>query len=557
MDDEQELEDDEFEDQELDEDDDEDGDEDEEAPPEQRAKSAPPSLPTGSLWDFLAEQPKTRLLNLLKDAAKLSSAVYDMLESRYHTETGQVGELVAAARDEIETLGEDIDEEDRYRGTPDVDPLKARFQALVQAGCIPELLGLAEELLDLSDSLVESFDHDGEFVMDLDDCLTIVYQALGQSKLPPAEQLQWLFTLEASDPYDITTGGETAFWKTERPREGWNGMVSALLEILNASDEDAVAGDRRCSLTNHAIEAMGAAGREQEIIPLCEREAERAGDYSRLVVRLIDAQRWTDAEKWCRKGIEAGSEQIVWNSPTLRDHLRTIYGKMGEKELVAAIRAEQFFEKPGADSFEAVCGDAESAGVRPAVEAWARHYLETGRRPQPAAGEKAATGAIGAGKSSADLPPWPLRDPQLPPPKEPVQVKAPMVRDLLEIAIREKKPDEVLKWYDHPRQSQINYFRSPDAEVAAAVGDKHPERAIAIWKRLTESALTQTGDRAYQAAADALRPLRDLLIRKDREPEWREYFSSIRLQHRRKRNLMAILDRLENKGPIVNARERK
>jgi len=515
-------------------------------------RSSHPSAAPATVWDYLAERPRERLLELLQGAAALSTAVRDMLQSQF-----QVGKMVTAARREIAALGSDIGRRGRgwgrqYEGVPDVEPVKTRLIALLQAGRAGELLKLGEELLGISDELIESYDEEGEFAAEIEDCLAVVFEGLAQSDLPPAHQLRRLFTFHGSSEYEITGMGENAFWETERSPKDRDVLVTALLDALNDPDEDLIPGSMRDGLVDRAIEALETAGRMQEIIPLCEREAERTRCYMRLVDRLIAANRWTEAEKWCRRGIQVGGDRPLWGAPTIEDRLRTIYENMDRKDLGAAIVAEEFFRKASADTFGEMIAEAESLGVRPAVEAWARHYLETGQRPRTAAGDTAETNAAGAKKSPGKLPLWPLPDPNLPQREESEPPPVPMVRTLLDIAIREKQPDEVLKWYDHPRWTAIRFPEIPHAQVAAVVGDRYPDRAIAIWKKLTEDALEGTGNSAYQAAGNALRPLRDLLIRQKREPEWREYLSSIRAQHRRKRNLMPILDRLESGSrPIV------
>ena len=52
--------------------------------------------------------------------------------------------------------------------------------------------------------------------------------------------------------------------------------------------------------------ALEKAGRQDEIIPLWEREAPITNTYAHLVGYLLMAKRrWEEARYWCRQGMEA------------------------------------------------------------------------------------------------------------------------------------------------------------------------------------------------------------------------------------------------------------
>ena len=60
---------------------------------------------------------------------------------------------------------------------------------------------------------------------------------------------------------------------------------------------------------------------------------------------------------------------------------------------------------------------------------------------------------------------------------------APTINALIDIAIAEKRPDDVLRWYDQqePRKMQAwGYGWHDDNRIATAVVDIYPERTIAI-----------------------------------------------------------------------------
>ena len=69
---------------------------------------------------------------------------------------------------------------------------------------------------------------------------------------------------------------------------------------------------------------------------------------------------------------------------------------------------------------------------------------------------------------------------------------------LIQLAIAEKQPDEVLKWYDYAGRKKsglgLSDFLVDATEVAEAIKSAHPERAIAIWK--------ETAEEQYRPSAD-------------------------------------------------------
>ena len=65
----------------------------------------------------------------------------------------------------------------------------------------------------------------------------------------------------------------------------------------------------RDQLSNWIIRAFENAGRQEQIIPLCEQEAVKTGSYTRLVDALRKAKRLGEAEQWIHRGIKATQKE--------------------------------------------------------------------------------------------------------------------------------------------------------------------------------------------------------------------------------------------------------
>jgi uncharacterized Zn finger protein len=294
----------------------------------------------------------------------------------------------------------------------------------------------------------------------------------------------------------------------------------------------------RDRLSDWLLLALEQAGRQDEIIPLCEREAEKTGSYVRLVNYLISDNRREEAEHWIHEGITATQKQWPGIASRLRTMLREIREKENDWLSVAAFRAEDFFTQPSLKTFEELHKASEKAGVWPDVKKAAMRYLETGNLPGTA--------------KTPTIPAWPLPGTGLAEVMDNRQERFPMTGTLIDIAIHEEKPDEVIRWYDHRKQESVGWGQTwfQENEIARAIADTYPDRAIAIWKRLAEGMIAQAKPKAYETAAEFLRHVHRVLRKLGREKEWQSYLVELRQTNARKRRLLEILDNLGD-TPII------
>jgi uncharacterized Zn finger protein len=179
-------------------------------------------------------------------------------------------------------------------------------------------------------------------------------------------------------------------------------------------------------------------------------------------------------------------------------------------------------------------GAAERAEVWPTVRAAALRYLESGE--PPTAVERVVGGQT--------IPPWRLPATDLPEPTQGWRPQFPLLSVLIELAVDEGRPDEVVRGYDRQRAGAGGWRAINHDLVADAIADSYPDRTIAIWKQLAEAQIAQTSPPAYQIAAGYLRKLGWLLKRQGKSDEWRRYLSELREANKRKRRLLEILDGL-------------
>ncbi len=495
---------------------------------------------TGSLLAYLKKQTKAQLVELLDELTKAFPDVREFLEDRRNVRSGNADTLLKAIRKEIADIREepDWDEYEREYQPVSFNRLKTYLQALLLAGHADEAIPLGKELIDAVNFALETYDIEGDIIDEVAACMEIVIQALPASSLSSYEKLAWAVDMDLGDSYELCYDALENIWNNANKKSDWHALADELQKRLNAIRSD---NDLRRQVTGWLIAALEQTGREDEIIPLREREAEITGEYTQLIDLLIGEKHYEEAKNWCQKAITNTDPNHLGNISDIEDRLRTIQEKTGDYLSAAAFYADDFFSNPSLHTFQELCKSAQKAKVRPAVEAWARYFLETGHLPR----------TKGRKRKGEPNDKWPLPKTEFEKDIHPSEV--PMIHLLIELAIAEKKPTEVLKWYDI-KPSTIGYswgyMYTSSLDVAQAIKEKYPDRAIAIWKELAESEISRVEVSGYQKAGTYLREVRDTLKRLNREKEWEAYLSELRNENKRRPRCLEVLDGLAGKRII-------
>ena len=504
-----------------------------------KAHSGRSKSKTASLRPYLQEQTKAELVALVIELADAHDAVRQSLADRRTLASGQTQKILQMIRREIHALEESLwDEYDHRNPAANAGRLKEWLKGLVAAGQADAAVRLGPELLATAHQALQ-YDSQGEFEAAFSDCLDVLFQVSEKSSLSPADQVEWALDMALADEYGLFDAGLDQLWKRRYAKSDWSAVSDRLAQRIETSkDTKEELHYERDRLTDWLIRALEKAGRQDEIIPLCEREASITSSYERLVDRLMAKRRWEEARRWCYQGIEAVASTYPGIETALHKRLQTINRRSGNPLAGLAIQAEEFFATPGLFGFQELCKAARKARAGKGVEAWARHYLETGRRP-----------GVGRKRKSDPKVAWPLPPPEVEVPTHSEATEAPMSGILTQLAIAEKKPDEVLKWYDYAGRkkggSRLSDFLVDATEVAEAIKSAYPDRAIAIWQETAESNIARVSTNGYEAAVPYLRKMKNALTRASRKQEWDEYLASLREENKRRPRCLEVLGRLE------------
>ncbi len=488
---------------------------------------------------FVKGKSKAQLIGLVQEIAEQYPEIAQDLADRRRIVSGDSQTLVTRLRREIRDIGAEPAWQNYWHGeghAPDYSGIRKKLEVLLKEGHANEVLILGQELVTTGTRQVEESHDEGETAGEIAGCMPVIVEALDQSPLDCADKLSWALDAVLKDEYEVCEA-LVEYLQRRHPPSSWQALTDRLLARLHdlKSPEGADEFSRdyaRDRLSNWAIYAMERAGRQDEIIPLCEAEATRTSSYGRLVERLVAARRYEDAERWIQEGLRATKEKWPGLAAGLRDRLREIRALEKNWPAVAAMQAEEFVRRPSRKAFRDCKGASSKVKAWPTVRECLLGYLEKGDLPWEQEG-------------------WPLPETHLDAPATGQKDRFPMVGDLICIAILEKKPDEVLRWYDRLPQERFGWYGVDEDEIATAVQTHAPDRAVAIWQKKAERLIAQVKPSAYQEAAKYLRKAGAVMARQKEKEQWDEYLLDLRETHARKRRLMEILDGLEGK-PIIS-----
>jgi len=491
----------------------------------------------GDIHAFLEDKTKAQLIELILELAEHYPEMGQGLADRRQVISGNTKSVVTRLRREIREISEEPGWQDNWHGngyTPDYSAIRNKFETLLAVGCADEVFILGEELMTVGTRQVEESHDEGETAMEIAACMPVIVKALDQSSLTPTDKLAWAVDVVLKDEFDLFEAFAEYLMRPHK-KQDWSLLADQLLDRLKVSQSTASDTfdrnyDRDC-LSNWIIHALEQSGRTDEIIPLCEIETQKTNSYLRLVERLTADQRIGDAERWIQKGIGATKEKWPGIAASLRKKLCEIRVVQENWPVVAAIHAEEFVRRPSRQIYTDCRKAARKIKAWPKVRGCLLAYLESGMPPWEQKG-------------------WPLPETGLDAPDETRRGQFPMVDDLIDIAIFEKKPDRVLHWYDQRPKQRHDLYALDEDRIATAIQNHAPDRAIAMWKKLAENLIAQVKPRAYEAAAGYLRKAGRVMAQQKREKEWDQYLQRLREKHARKRRLMEILDSLE-KRPIL------
>ena len=252
---------------------------------------------------FLKGKTKAQLIDLIKEIAHRYPKVAREIADRRQLTSGHTKTLVARLRREIQDIGEEQGWQNYWSGegyTPDYSGIVRKLETLLDAGHADEVLSLGRELISTGIRQVSESHDEGETMMEIAACMPVIIKALDRSSLDAVDKLNWALDAVLEDQYEMC---EDFFEYLDRrhPKSAWHTLADRLLVRLKDIKlakglDDFSAKFQRDRISDWAIHALDRAGRKDDVIPLCEAEAKKTGNYDRLVKLLFSAKRFEEAE---------------------------------------------------------------------------------------------------------------------------------------------------------------------------------------------------------------------------------------------------------------------
>lgn len=497
--------------------------------------------PKDNVDSFLKGMTKEKLISLVHELRENIPEITGALIDRQQLQSSDKKPMISRLRKEIREIADEPGWQDYWKHdgyTPDYSGIRNKLNALLKAGYADDVLSLGKELMSNGTRHVETSNDEGETAMEIAECIPIIVKALEASSISQEEKLAFAVDSLIEDSYELFESF-FGYLNHKHAASVWNSLADRLIDRLNGfpsgGDPDPSRNYKRDQISDWAIHSLEKTGRHNEIIPLCESEAEKTGSYVRLVERLVEDKRFEDAERWIQKGIKKIGDKWPGISSNLRGELLKIRAHKRDWHSVAAMAVYEFVQYQSDEVFSSCKKTSEKVNLWPKVRELLLKYLETGTVPW----------------KQKD---WPLPEPPVPYSKTSHVWGFPMIGNLIDIAILEKKPEDVLLWFDKIPKTNSRWIGVNLDKVATAVQAYAPDRAVSLWKREAENYIAQVNPKAYKDAAIYLRKAEKVMAPQGKQKEWDDYIVQLKKEHIRKIRLIEVLDKLHGQ-PIMSIKK--
>ena len=492
----------------------------------------------GNVDTFLKSMTKESLIALIHELREQHPEVTEDIIDRQQLQSDDKKPMITRLRKEIKEIANEPGWQDYWNHdgyTPDYSGIRNKLEALLKAGYADDVLSLGKDLISSGIKLVETSNDEGETAMEIEECLPVIIKALERSSIAPVDKLLFAVDSMIDDDYGMLESFSKYIERKDHTAEVWDiiaeKLIKRLKDLKSDKDLDSSRNYKRDEISNWAIHALEKAGRKKEVIPLCEAEAEKTGSFVRLVKRLIEDRRYEDAERWVHNGIKILGNNLPGIVASLRGELLNIRTLKRDWPSVTTIRGYEFVKSPSNTTYMECKKTAEKVKFWPKVRELLLKYLEIGILPW----------------KQKD---WPLPEPDFNHSKSSRGESFPLFGTLIDIAILEKNPEQVLAWYDKIPKNNFNWYGVRLDEIATAIQTYAPARAVSMWKKMAENHIAQVNPKAYQEAARYLREAEKVMAGQSHQKEWDSYILQLRKEHARKIRLIEVLDKMHGR-PII------
>ena len=480
----------------------------------QRTRSASKPLNREDVRSFLSGQSKEQLIELLADAVSENEVLLRKLALEM-AGTSRRGRALVSLRSTIE----EAIEPEGYLGYGEtfayaerLDSVTRILEGLLKKGQAQEAVDLTEHALaKIEEALEQVDDSDGDVSMFLERLQEIHLAACRKARPDPEALARRLFE------WELRGGGDTFYGAVEtyKPVLGSRGLKAyrelaeaewSKVPPLQPGSRDDWSG-RRWHIT-HIMECLAkVTGDVEALVAVKSRDLSRPTAFLEIAKAYQEAGQRDRALEWAEKGLAAFPREP---GSGLRRFVADAYQARHRTADALTLLWTDFSEHPSTDTYGELGRHARRIKQWPEWRHKAHELLrERARGPKGKAKVPQVSSYLEGAASSL----------------------------LVQILIQEKEVEEA--W---SVAQEFSCSESLWLDLAKLREKTHPDDSLPIYRRHVDQALSLVNERGYQMAVGHLRRIRDMLNAHGRAQEFLAYLASVRQEHKRKRNFLAILD---------------
>jgi uncharacterized Zn finger protein len=412
-----------------------------------------------------------------------------------------------------------VDYHSAYDYTRRIHQVTESIAALLPDGHAPGVIELTEYALAQLESAIGDMDDSDGYMSDiLSELQDLHHRACLESRTEPRVLARRLFEWEMKSDWEIFYG--TA--ETYADVFGAEGLAEyrrlaesewAKVRQLNPGDRDDERSSRRFRITS-VMEVLAQQSNDPEaVVEIKRRDLSHAYSFLQIAEICREAGQHDKALDWAEQGMKSFPQA----DSRLVEFLAREYRRRSRHEDAMTLIWNQFVQSPSLKNYQELKAHARKVRPHPDWPAWRdkalahlRCVIEREKREE---------------KTSKNHWHW--------------AGHADNSR-LVEVFLWEKRYDEAWQEASAGGCSSGLWLR-----VGAAREEKHPGDAVPIYKQMIAPILKQANNAAYAEAAKLLHKIRELMSRLDRLTEFDDYLAALRVEYKRKRNFIKLLEGIE------------
>ena len=466
---------------------------------------------------YLEEQGRDVLVRIVMEQAMEDERLRERLLLRAARTGGGTPDIAAFRRAIDKAVGPPDDYWD-YDGSPwdyaqGLENVVESLSEMLKEGFSAETIELSEYALAEVEKKAMDYDVDGTIHGILEDIEEIHHAACVEAEPDPEALAARLFSWELNGHYDTFYGategyadvlGEKGLAEYRRlAEEEW-----AKVSTLGPDRERAWHYDRRRSrLTNIMRTLTSLSGDIEELVAVESKDLSRPEAYLRIAEIYHEAGDTDKALEWAEEGMWVFPDE---KHSGLRVFVAEQYHERDRHEEAMELAWEQFTESSNLGGYRRLKTHADRAG---GWETWREKALAFVREDVAKRKEESRRSYLSLPVDHSEL------------------VRIFLWEGEVEAAWREAKEGGCSNelWL----------------ELAAGREEDHPEDSLSVYEARIEPLIERTNNKAYQEAYELLLKVCSLMRRLGREQEFDEYLELLRMEYKRKRNFMKLLDGME------------